>query len=124
MITITWVYQRPNKVMPFYQQSTAEAVANQSQFEDLKNNCGLVAGFEKFESDDGLSYTTIWKYDSIDDYTNFIYLVSSTCPDHISSRNDYVIRNNHIISAKASEPVFFVNGNVVDFMVIGGDLMP
>ena len=73
MITITWVYQRPNKDMPFYQQSTTEAVANQSQFEDLKNNCGLVAGFEKFESDDGLSYTTIWKYNSIDEYL-IIYL--------------------------------------------------
>ena len=119
MLTITWIYQRPNNSVPFYYQSNAGANANQLEFDNLRINSGYVAGFEKFESDDGLSYTTIWKYNSIEDYSNFRILIATSCPYHVSDRNDYVINNNHLITATASEPVFFVNDSLSTFFTIG-----
>lgn len=123
MFTITWIYERPNITVPFYHESSDDARAAQEQFAQLRENSGLVTNYETSMSEDGLSYTSVWTYESINDFLEFSKLVRTVAPTHFRIRNNYITDNSHKLTGVASEPVWPTPEDPNTFMttkVIGG----
>lgn len=123
MLTITWLYERTNDDHPFYHESSDEARNDHVQFEELRDSSGLVHSYEKFTAEDGLSYTSIWTYENVGKYIEFMDLISTVCPAHPIKRNIYVEECGHKITAIANEPIFQALGTgftSATIRIIGG----
>jgi hypothetical protein len=119
MITITWVYERPNADHPFYQESSDEARASQQTFDNIREEGGFVKSYNKFSSEDNLSYTAVWVYETIEDFRSYVGAVAAVAADHVTKRNAYVIEHGHKITGTASEDVFLIDGEFTNIRIIG-----
>lgn len=105
MISVTWIYKRPNTNDPFYPADSAD-LSTQAVFEELRENSGLVKSYTVKESANGLTRTSVWEFEDARSYVQWILLVKNMLPDHYANRNKYLIEKGHQITGFASENIF------------------
>lgn len=106
MLTITWVYTRPNTDHPMY-PDTEEGAAAQAWIDDLRANSGLVKGYMKTRAPDELTETAVYMYENIDKLNEFSSRISAQFPNHFSNRLAYILEKDHSLVGTGSEPCFF-----------------
>lgn len=105
MISVTWIYKRPNTNDPFYPADPTDQAA-QEIFNELRENSGLVKSYSMKESANGLTRTSVWEFEDARSYVQWILLVRNMIPDHFSNRNKYLIEKGHQITGFSAENLF------------------
>lgn len=96
MYTINYICTRPDTNIPFYHDS-AEAAEAIAALESIRSSFdGLV--YTNNVSQDGLTYTASYVYDSKDLNDQFMQDFYSQYPTFIVDRNAYYSSNNHTLN--------------------------
>lgn len=107
MLTVIWVYERPDQSKPFFSDAP-EFSDDQKILEDMISNSGNVLSYNKTVSNNGLVQTATVIYENKEKYQKQLDLNTEKIPAHSTNRTNYVLENNHKITAVATDDIFLM----------------